>query len=144
MSNATGRTATRKTVGLSQETPQDVLFGDLRDRPLADPATARMGPFQRHSETSRQAAIDNFPRSGSQRRFVLDAIVAAGVVGLTREQIGDLGLTAGSVSPRVVELIRAGWIEETGTTRTTRQGSAAKVLTITRRARQTIGLDGGV
>jgi hypothetical protein len=89
----------------------------------------RLGPFARRSETSRQAAIDNYPRSGTQRRRVYDAIVLAGQEGYTREALAaylDMPLT--TVLPRVTELKRDGLVVDTSRTRTTISGSKAAVL----------------
>lgn len=88
-----------------------------------------LGPFQRGSETSRQAAFDNYPRSGTQRRRVLDAIRNAGDDGMTRDEVaGTLGLSSNSVRPRVKELLGAALIRESGKRRLTQTGSMAAVL----------------
>jgi hypothetical protein len=93
-----------------------------------DPDRNRLGPFQRDSETSREAALDNYPRSGTQRRRVLDAIVTADD-GYTREELSvDLHLPLNSVHPRVVELVNAGLVVASSKTRTTSTGSRAAVL----------------
>lgn len=94
-----------------------------------DPGKDQLGPFQRHSETSRRAAIDNYPRSGTQRHRVYQAIVAAGEDGYTREELSvTLRLPLNSVLPRVAELKAAGLVIESGRQRTTSTGSRAAVL----------------
>jgi hypothetical protein len=104
---------------------QGALFGG---QPVGKP---RLGPFVKGSETSRQAAIDNYPRSNTQRRRVLDAIVAAGEDGHTRDELSiTLRLPINSVLPRVVELKRDGFVVESSKTRTTSTGSRATVLVV--------------
>ena len=72
--------------------------------------------------TSNAAAWAVLPRSGAQRRRVLDAVVAVArnpqIVGLTDVQLAHAtGLPANSVRPRRVELVDGGWIEPAQTTR---------------------------
>jgi hypothetical protein len=103
-----------------------------RTLPRRRPHENQLGHFQRHSETSRKAAIDNYPRSGTQRWKVLTAIVGQGGVGFTRDELAAaLGLAINSILPRVKELLDGEWIVETERERTTRQGSAASVLVAT-------------
>lgn len=72
----------------------------------------QLGLFQRHSETSRQAAIGNYPRSGTQRARVL-LLLASGPH--TDNELVDLtGLSPSSVRPRRVELVEAGLVEDSG------------------------------
>jgi hypothetical protein len=104
---------------------QDALF----EAPRGGQGRKRLGPFQRHSETSRQAAIDNYPRTGTQRRAVLEAVSEAGHEGRTREELAlGLRFPLNSVLPRVVELLDAGLVVETTRTRLTSTGSRAAVL----------------
>lgn len=94
--------------------------------------TPSLGPYERSSGTSRQAAVDNFPRSGTQRARVLEFIAAAGPRGCTRDEVtAGLGLPDSSTDPRVWELLRGGFVEPTGETRETRAGSHADVLRAT-------------
>lgn len=91
-----------------------------------------LGAFQRESETSRQAALDNYPRSGKQRHRVLLAIARAGEYGRTREELAaELHLPDNSVRPRVRELIEGGWVRATERTRTTVTRSKSEVLALT-------------
>jgi hypothetical protein len=80
--------------------------------------------------TSIAAAESIRGTAATDRQRVLDAIRAAGIHGLTREQIEvATGLAGNSVRPRVAELIAAGTIEEAGEIRRTSTGRAARVLT---------------
>lgn len=91
--------------------------------------TNRLGPFVRDSATSREAAIANYPRSGTQRRRVYDAICGAGATGLTRDEIAAaLGVADSAADPRVLELKADGFIVETERTRKTRRGLDARIL----------------
>lgn len=72
--------------------------------------------------TSRRAALDVLPKTGNQRRRVLDAVVAVArnpqIVGLTDVQLAHAtGLGANSVRPRRVELVDGGWLEPAEVTR---------------------------
>ncbi len=98
---------------------------------LTDPYSDEVGPYG-DSETSKLAAIDNFPRSGSQRRRVLHSLVASGERGKTRDEISqELGLRDSSVDARVWELEKGGWIEESDAVRETSSGSKAVVMVLT-------------
>ena len=70
--------------------------------------------------TAKSAAVNIFPRSGSQRRRIFEAI-ASSPAGLTAEQAADqTGIDfARSAAPRCAELKRGGWVETHGT----REGS---------------------
>lgn len=81
--------------------------------------------------TSIAAAESIRGTAATDRQRVLERIRAAGIHGLTREQIEvATGLSGNSVRPRVAELIAAGTIEEAGEIRRTSTGRAARVLTI--------------
>lgn len=72
--------------------------------------------------TAKAAALAVLPKSGRQRRRVLDAIVAVArdprIVGLTDVQLAHAtGLSPNSVRPRRVELVDGGWLEPASTTR---------------------------
>lgn len=108
---------------------------------LADPSQQQLGPFARDSETSRQAAIANYPKQGTQRWRVLDYIGrrpdAGRKFGATRNEMAyALDLVESTIRPRVVELIAGGWIEESEKTRQTDTGSAAAVLVMTPKGRE--------
>lgn len=92
----------------------------------------QMGPFARESDTSRDAALGNYPRAGSQRWRVLEALRERGARGATRDELElMLRLGGSTVRPRVWELLHGGWIRETERTRPTRLGNEAHVLTLT-------------
>lgn len=83
-------------------------------------------PFQAHSQTSRAAAREIAPKAGTLRAKVLEAIRSRG--GATAEELEvALELGGSTVRPRVVELVRAGLVRDSGATRRTRSGRAATV-----------------
>jgi hypothetical protein len=101
--------------------------------------------------TSQQAAKLNFPRSGNQRRRVLEALVARGSRGATFEElVVDTGIE--SAAKRLTELVQGGWVFQTEATRPTHTGSPATVHLVSekalhelereRRANQTVGGQG--
>lgn len=138
----------RGVVIVHGETEADValragqLARGLRGDELSDPDERQLGPFVRDSETSRQAALANYPRQGSQRWRILDALTTRDVEtppgrarGLTREELSDrTGLAGDTVRPRVVELIAGGWVVESEQTRQTRAGNAAALVLLTDKA----------
>lgn len=90
-----------------------------------------LGPFAKGSETSRQAALDTYPRSGSHRWRILAALQAF-PDGLTREELAiATSLGGDTIRPRVLELIGGGFAVETEVTRKTQKGSDATVLLVT-------------
>lgn len=110
------------------------------ENPLSDTEQAALGPFAAKSETSRKAALDAYPRQGSQRRRVIHALRYHG--DSTREELAaHTSLSENSVRPRVRELIEGGWIEETDHTRKTTRGSEAVLLGLTNKARDQIGIE---
>jgi hypothetical protein len=73
-------------------------------------------------DARRREAMQALPRAGSQRRRVLDAVVAVArnptIVGLTDVQLAHAtGLPPNTVRPRRVELVTGGWLEPAQTTR---------------------------
>lgn len=119
---------------------EEVLFAELT--PLD--YTPKLGPFVKDSSTSRRAALDNYPRAGSQRHRIIEALYRAYRGELTRDGIAEeLGLQHQSVDPRVLELIRGGWVQETPREKPTRTGSKAKLLELTSKARAHITNRGG-
>lgn len=99
---------------------------------LSDLGESKLGPFAKDSETSRKAALDAYPRQGTQRSRII-AVLAQRP--LTREGLANrLDLSENTIRPRVKELIEGGWIEETMHTYKTTRGSDAKVLKISGRA----------
>lgn len=111
---------------------------------------SQLGPFAKDSETSRQAAIDNYPRQGGQRHKILLTFAAqiekwdaekeqttGERHGYTRDDLERLThLSGNAVRPRVKELLEGGYLEESDETRPTRAGSEASVLQITEDGRR--------
>jgi hypothetical protein len=109
------------------------------DKVAVRPGGSELGPFARQSETSRRAALRNYPRSGSQRERVLAALAAS--TSLTREELAtELRLPDNSVRPRVRELLDGEWIQVAKTTggvertRKTALGNDSEVLELTPKA----------
>lgn len=109
----------------------------MRASTLADGVDQdRLGPFSRDSETSRQAALDNYPRSTSQRWRVLIGIFR---VPRTRDQLArDLNLGDSSVDARVWELLRGDFVFDSDERRRTSTGSEATVLKVTAKGREAV------
>lgn len=79
--------------------------------------------------TSRKAALQNYPKSGSQRHRILESLM---VSPKTREEIANfLHIPDNSVRPRVKELMEGGWVTATDEVRRTATGADAEVLTVT-------------
>lgn len=104
------------------------LFGPS----LSDPAAATAGAAHASGrDTERAAAWAAMPRAGTQRRRVLDALAASNT-GLTDHEIaGETGLYLYSAAPRRVELLRGGWLRDSGHRRRTPHGSDAVVWALT-------------
>ena len=109
---------------------------------LESAAQDRLGKFVRHNNASRQAALANYPRSGTQRMAVLHRVAQTGTGGATRDELVLwIGWPPNVVTPRVKELVDGGWLEvkldDTGApvTRKTRAKQDAEVLALTTRAR---------
>jgi hypothetical protein len=90
-------------------------------------ATRRQG-----NDTDRAAALAVMPRTGTQRRRCLAALALAGDAGLTDHELSETtGLYLYSAAPRRTELLRGGWVRDSGQRRTTPLGSEAVVWTLT-------------
>lgn len=103
----------------------------------ADPLAPAPGLARHdHQATAKQAALEVFPRTGTQRRRILIELYAAGSFGRTRDELAErLNLSPNTVRPRVVELLDGKWIEPNGQTRNSSSGRPAEVLTLTEKAR---------
>lgn len=100
-----------------------------------DPSVPAEGPSPRGKATSKRAALDNWPRSGSQRARILAMLLAVPSFGMTREEIVEgSGMSGDTVRPRVLELIAGGWLIETEHTRPTRKGNDSVVLLASQKA----------
>lgn len=98
-----------------------------------------VGPYPKDKPTSRDAAYANAPRRGTQRERVLVQIVSCGVTGATRDEVADLlHMPPNVATPRVLELIQGGHVEETSRTRATRAGEQATVLVATPKGRDAV------
>lgn len=84
---------------------------------LSDPDETTLGKFHRDGHaTERASAIDVYPRTGTQRRAVLDYLAAAGDRGATdRELQRNLGIRRART--RRDELVTGGWVINSGRTR---------------------------
>lgn len=90
------------------------------------------GPDAGAPETERAAAIRVYPRTGTARRIVLDFIGATGERGATDDEMqAALTMGANTQRPRRVELLNAGWIEDSGARRKTGTGSDAVAWVLT-------------
>lgn len=108
----------------------------MTDNPTLFDAAARVtreAPgLYRHDapRTSRDAAENVAPRSGTGRARVLATIAALG--GATDEEIQDqLNMRVQTETPRRNELVRDGFVVDSGTTRATSSGCAAIVWELT-------------
>lgn len=104
----------------------------------------RLGAFARDPETSRQAALDNYPRSGKQRHQVFVAVAEAGERGAISDEIADaLGIRLYSAKPRLIELRRGGWVRKNGKTRPSETNSQVDVHVLTEKgAREFMSREG--
>lgn len=102
--------------------PSNALFGDGDD-----PDDNRLGGFTRDSETSRKAALANFPRSGNQRHQILVFVFKKGAYGATFDECRQ-GLGIYSSDRRISELVEGAWLDRTSRTRKTTQGEEATVV----------------
>lgn len=83
---------------------------------------------KKHPETSHKAAMRARPRSGTQRKTVLNLIKSAYPNGYIDEQMVQiLGMNPNSQRPRRVELVEGGWIIDSGLRRLTSYGEEAIV-----------------
>lgn len=98
---------------------------------LDPPTPVERLPAQRHSPTSVAAAERAEPAAAAtQRRAVLDFLRGRGADGATDEEIQvALSLNPSGERPRRIELVRGGFVRDSGTTRPTRSGCKAVVWT---------------
>lgn len=75
--------------------------------------------------TSREAALDNFPRAGNQASMILEAMAAAPERDWTFVELTiELGMY--SAQKRLSDLKRGGWVKTNGERRATTTGSLAE------------------
>lgn len=95
--------------------------------------SARMAgcTYQRHSQTSKDAAIKAVPGAKTQRFVILRLFRDAGARGLTDDEIEAMtGYKGSAVRPRRIKLCDDGLIEKSDVTRPTRSGRDAVVWKI--------------
>ena len=77
-------------------------------KPVADLGVS-LTPEQ--TETSQRAALSVWPKAGTQRARILDAVAACGEYGATDDElVWDTDLPGNTVRPRRGELVDAGWL----------------------------------
>ncbi len=105
---------------------QRSLFGDVL------PPVETVRPPTNGVLTSDAAAESIAATAPRQRGRVLRFVIDRGEYGATADEVGRaLDMQAQSVTPRILELRRAGWIVRTEQTRPTRSGRAAYVYVAT-------------
>jgi hypothetical protein len=92
------------------------------------PRSHRDGP-----QTERLAAAMTWPRAGTGRRRVIEALAAAGDTGRTFDEL-IVELAMYSAQKRLHDVKRAGWAVGTGRTRDTRTGAPAEVYVLSEAA----------
>jgi predicted transcriptional regulator len=90
-----------------------------------------MPPYQRDSATSKQAALEIAPRAGTLRANVLAYLELADQGGTNDEIARALALKLQSVCPRVNELVKGGFLKDSGETRLSDSGRKAVVWVLT-------------
>lgn len=115
---------------------QPTLFeGQLPD-PGQDTVGKFHGPASGAPATERASAIAEFPRTGTKRLAVLEALVVAGSHGLTDyEGAKTTGIYLYTYAPRRVELVEYGWIEDSGRRRPAGSGKLAAVWRLSEQGR---------
>ena len=85
--------------------------------------------------TSRKAAFKLLPRSGSQRRKVLDVYVRLYPAALTDDDVSrETGLPLNSVRPRRLELVEGGWLNKSSVVKKSDAGNDAQTYFASARA----------
>ena len=98
-------------------------YGDAPRQVWDAPAT----PYQKHSDTSMEAAVQAAPKAGTQLGLVF-AHLRAYRQGATDEAMQDiLGMNPSTQRPRRVDLVSRGLVKDSGRTRLTRSGRKATV-----------------
>jgi hypothetical protein len=108
---------------------------------LNDPTATIPAPHHRHPrDTEVLAAQLITPNAGTLRKQALDAFTQA-ADGLTDQELADVtNRYLYSIAPRRVELVRMGWIHDTGARRRSPRGIAAVVWGLTDEARRKLRL----
>lgn len=86
-------------------------------------------PYQRFSDTSRDAAAAMESEAGRLRQLVIEAYKAAGPAGLSADQCAEkVGESILAIRPRVSECFMAGQLVKTGRRAQNDSGLSARVL----------------
>lgn len=103
---------------------------------LSDPSINAEGARHRNaSDTERAAAWAVLPRSGSQRMKVLAAFAENWSTGLTDVEVASVtGMHFQSSQPRRHELMKGGWVVDSGERRPTGKGGTAIVWRLSDKA----------
>lgn len=102
---------------------------------LSNPDANTIGKFHADAKlTERKAALAIYPKTGTQRRSILERIALN--TGATDEELSYLlNMNPSSVRPRRGELVEGGWIEDSGRTRQLRSGEKGIVWVLTEKGR---------
>ena len=109
--------------------------------PLSDPDADTIGKFHAGAPpTEVGAALRVHPRTGTQKRLILDAVAASGDAGLIDEEIAHIpGVADTAHRTRRNELVEGGWVEDSGRTRPTASDAPSIVWVLTERGRRQYG-----
>lgn len=101
---------------------------------LSDPDEQTIGAFHGPDvgapDTERKAALDVYPRTGTQRRAVLDFIATAGDRGATDDEARE-ATGVRRARTRRHELMEGGWVEDSGRQRKLQTGNLAEIWVLT-------------
>lgn len=103
------------------------------DEALPDPERNARGRTHRDGHpTERAAALAAYPRTGTQRRLILDAIAASGDRGMTHDELALIpDVSDRAHRTRRKELEKDGWVRDSGRTRETITSTDAVVWVLT-------------
>lgn len=110
---------------------------------LSDPDEQTVGKHHADAGTTeRLSAKLQFPKSGIDRRTVLDYVASCGDAGATDDEIASAtGLLRYTAAPRRNELLNGGWVMDSGRRRSTNTRSPANVWVLTAAARTRLAAD---
>jgi hypothetical protein len=122
-----------------------VVDGDEPEE-LVDPREGQIGGFRKTDpETSRKAAVMNYPGRKTQRWEIMMAIAQAGSWGMTAEEASrQTGIEYRSATPRIGELKSGDWIKGKGTTREGSMRAEQEILVLTERAKRYLEVKEGI
>lgn len=120
-------------------------YGDCRcgEATLSDPGEAHNYLQRNAHATSAAAAMANLPRSGTQRRNVLNHLIEAHPKGLDDTELVALPGTGIMARARRQELQEGGWVEWNGEYRLTQNNCKAQVWTLTAAACKELDMSTG-